>query len=53
MEDANTKLAVVEGIVHDLNTKLGKLQAEFDNAIAEKNQALETASKCRSRLNLA
>lgn len=37
LEEANSKLAIVEGIVNELNTKLAKLQAEFDNAIAEKN----------------
>ncbi|KAL8453322.1 hypothetical protein Emag_001932 [Eimeria magna] len=53
LEEANTKLVVVQDLVAELEAKLGKLVAEFDSAIAEKNVVEAEAEKCQRKLDLA
>ncbi|KAL8275355.1 hypothetical protein Esti_000677 [Eimeria stiedai] len=53
LEEANTKLVAVQELVAELEGKLGKLVAEFDSAIAEKNAVEAEAEKCQRKLDLA
>jgi outer membrane murein-binding lipoprotein Lpp len=43
----------VDAIVAELNASLSKLEAEYNQAIAEKNAAMDEAARCERRLNLA
>lgn len=47
------KLEEVEAVVKALNDALGKLEAEFNKATKEKEDAIATAARYERRLNLA
>lgn len=50
---ANTKLAEVNALVADLESKLGKLVAAFDKAMKEKDEVMAEAARCQNKLDMA
>ena len=53
LDKANEQLAEVQGKVKDLQDRLDKLTVEYDKADADRNEAQETASKGKMKLELA
>ena len=53
LEDANEKKSEVDALVKDLSDKLAILEAEFKQAMDEKEAAEEAANRCARRMDLA
>eukprot|EP00929_Paragymnodinium_shiwhaense_P082767 TRINITY_DN4377_c2_g1_i1.p1 TRINITY_DN4377_c2_g1~~TRINITY_DN4377_c2_g1_i1.p1 ORF type:complete len:2551 (-),score=809.20 TRINITY_DN4377_c2_g1_i1:84-7481(-) len=50
---ANEKLATVKALVADLEAKLAGLMKAFDKAMKEKNDVMQEAEKCQTKLSMA
>eukprot|EP00931_Biecheleriopsis_adriatica_P101533 TRINITY_DN7664_c0_g1_i1.p1 TRINITY_DN7664_c0_g1~~TRINITY_DN7664_c0_g1_i1.p1 ORF type:complete len:4295 (+),score=1011.97 TRINITY_DN7664_c0_g1_i1:399-12887(+) len=53
LEKANERHREVKALVKDLEEKLAGLVAEFDKAIAEKDEVMAEAERCQTKLNMA